>query len=143
MDRPLVYADRRQCVILLAVECPSARLDLSILLTRKGAAVSTVSTGQECFDFALARWGQKRPFDVIIADTALRDYDAVSLMLELRQRGYEAPVIGISSPLDLRGPALLHALDAYIDVASEGYDRVLLAVQACMRANSDLAAQYC
>ncbi|HEY3965085.1 MAG TPA: ATP-binding protein [Planctomycetaceae bacterium] len=92
-ELPLLHGAR----LLLAEDAPDSQRLLSYLLQRAGATVTIAENGRIACDQALAAKAQGDPFHVVLMDMQMPVLDGYRATAELRERGYEHPVIALTA----------------------------------------------
>lgn len=87
--------------VLLAEDCEDTQALFRLMLTKGGVDVKVVANGHECVEEALAACHRGEPYDVILVDLNMPELDGCSSAQHLRQRGYQYPIVAITS-----GPSL-------------------------------------
>ena len=84
--------------ILIIDDEPAIRESLSIGLSECGHQISAVGTAADALDAAMDR---ERTFDVVLLDLRLPDRHGLDVLVELREKGNETPVIVISADTEM------------------------------------------
>jgi two-component system response regulator AtoC len=84
--------------ILIIDDEPAIRESLSIGLSECGHRISAVGTAADALDAAMDR---DRTFDVVLLDLRLPDRHGLDVLVELRAKGNETPVIVISADTEM------------------------------------------
>ncbi len=77
--------------ILVADDAEANRRLIGLILTRAGAAVTTVSNGLEALDQI-----RQRSFDLAVIDMQMPELDGYAATLRLREEGFELPIIALT-----------------------------------------------
>jgi signal transduction histidine kinase/CheY-like chemotaxis protein len=83
--------------VLLAEDTPDSRMLMSLLISELGYAVVAAENGRVAVDRALDAWRAGTPFDVVLMDIQMPELDGYGATAELRDAGYEAPIIAVTA----------------------------------------------
>jgi len=83
--------------ILLAEDSPDSIRVISFILRREGAKVTEVGNGELAFSSGLESLEQANPYDVILMDMQMPVKDGYSAVTQLRERGYQRPIIALTA----------------------------------------------
>ena len=87
----------QHCRVLLAEDVSANQRLISFFLNKAGADVTVVENGQLAVEQALSAVAIDRPFDVILMDMQMPVMDGYTAASELRQRGYDRPIIALTA----------------------------------------------
>ena len=85
------------CRILLAEDGPDNQRLISFVLKKAGAQVTVAENGQEALEQVLAAKDAGRPFEVVLMDMQMPVMDGYTATQELRQAGYDGPIIALTA----------------------------------------------
>ena len=85
------------CRILLAEDGPDNQRLISFVLKKAGAQVTVAENGQEALQQVLAAKDAGRPFEVVLMDMQMPVMDGYTATQELRQAGYDGPIIALTA----------------------------------------------
>jgi CheY-like chemotaxis protein/CHASE3 domain sensor protein/HPt (histidine-containing phosphotransfer) domain-containing protein len=83
--------------VLLAEDNPDLQQVIQFYLRTTGAEVTVVSDGQQACDRALVEWREKKPFDLILMDVQMPNFDGRSATIFLRNAGYTNPIVALTA----------------------------------------------
>ena len=83
--------------VLLAEDSDDVQALIATILRRIGIDVETVSDGRAAFDKAMARWDEGRPYDLILMDMQMPEWDGYEATRNLRSEGYTGRVVAITA----------------------------------------------
>jgi PAS domain S-box-containing protein len=83
--------------ILLAEDGPDNQQMISLILSKAGAEVTVACNGRVAVDQAMAAFVDGKPFDLILMDMQMPELDGYRATRELRDRGYQLPVIALTA----------------------------------------------
>jgi PAS domain S-box-containing protein len=85
------------CRVLLAEDYPDIQRPVTYVLNSVGAQVTVAENGRQAVDMAVEAEQRDEPFDVVLMDMQMPDVDGYAATRELRQHGYERPIIAITA----------------------------------------------
>jgi CheY-like chemotaxis protein/CHASE3 domain sensor protein/HPt (histidine-containing phosphotransfer) domain-containing protein len=83
--------------VLLAEDSPDLQKIIKFYLEGVGAEVTIVPDGKLACDHALVSWKQEKPFDLILMDIQMPNFDGRAATILLRDAGYTNPIIAITA----------------------------------------------
>ncbi|MCB0317538.1 MAG: response regulator [Bdellovibrionales bacterium] len=83
--------------ILVAEDCPDARLLLKYTLKEIGVEVSFVNNGKDCVKEALRALNDNSPYRLILMDIQMPILDGYEATKQLRSKGYKYPIVILST----------------------------------------------
>ena len=85
------------CSVLLAEDGLDNQRLISLLLKRADMKTTVAGNGQLAYDLAMAELNRGVPFDVILMDMQMPVMDGYETTRQLRQSGYEGPIIALTA----------------------------------------------
>jgi CheY-like chemotaxis protein len=101
-------AESRQYHLLLVADDPDQSELFSLVLKRAGYRVTAIMTGEEALEQIAAR-----PFDLILTDYMLPDFNGDVLIERVRRQGIRTKIIMMSNHVDVVQIARDSKADAY------------------------------
>jgi PAS domain S-box-containing protein len=111
--------------VLLAEDGPDNQRLISLYVQRAGAAIEVVSNGRAAIERAIAARSAGEPFDVILMDIQMPEMDGHTAVAQLRQLGYELPIIALTAHAMPEDRARCIA-SGFTDYATKPINRALL-----------------
>jgi CheY-like chemotaxis protein len=96
---PDPQSDGRQLTgrVLLAEDSPDLQKVIKFYIEAAGAEVTIVSDGKLACDHALVAWKQEKPFDLILMDIQMPNFDGRAATILLRDAGYTEPIVALTA----------------------------------------------
>ena len=135
-----MFKDKR---FLTIDDSAAIRNYLRTLLTRQGASVDTVGTGQEGLEMCTGDEG----YDLILLDLLLPDMTGIDVLQHIRQEDRETTVVIITGFGGVKSAiaAVRHGADAYVekqDIAAGGdFDTFFFILEQALKHRASLVAQ--
>ena len=83
--------------VLLAEDSPDLQKVIKFYLEGVGAEVTIVPDGKLACDHALVSWKQEKPFDLILMDIQMPNFDGRAATILLRDAGYTNPIVALTA----------------------------------------------
>jgi CheY-like chemotaxis protein/CHASE3 domain sensor protein/HPt (histidine-containing phosphotransfer) domain-containing protein len=83
--------------VLLAEDSPDLQKVIKFYLESVGAEVTIVPDGKLACDHALVAWKQEKPFDLILMDIQMPNFDGRAATILLRDAGYTNPIVALTA----------------------------------------------
>ncbi len=83
--------------VLLAEDSPDLQKVIKFYVESVGAEVTIVSDGKLACDHALVAWKQEKPFDLILMDIQMPNFDGRAATILLRDAGYTNPIVALTA----------------------------------------------
>lgn len=90
-------AVRLECHVLLAEDYVDIQRPVSYVLKSAGARVTVAENGRQACELAMAAQSGDEPFDVVLMDMQMPVVDGYTATKQLRDRGYDRPIIAITA----------------------------------------------
>ncbi|MCA8964051.1 MAG: response regulator [Planctomycetes bacterium] len=101
--------------ILVVDDAPDNRRLVSFVLQKAGAQVSLAENGRAGVDMVVAASPTDQPFDLVVMDMQMPVLDGYGATAELRQRGYDAPILALTAN------AMQADLEACLEAGCDSY----------------------
>ena len=91
------HPTRVNCRVLLAEDGPDNQRLIAYILKEAGVDVTIVENGKQALDDALSCLHAGNPYEVVLMDMQMPVKDGYTATAELRQAGYEGPIIALTA----------------------------------------------
>lgn len=91
---------RRQTLrgrVLLAEDAPDSQRLIRLMLQRAGLQVDLADHGGLAYEMAVASERHERPYDLILMDMQMPEWDGYKTTQRLRQRGWRGPIVALTA----------------------------------------------
>ena len=83
--------------VLLAEDSLDVQALIATMLRRVGVDVETAANGREAFDRAMESWNSGKPYDLILMDMQMPEWDGYEATRNLRDVGYTGRIVAITA----------------------------------------------